>query len=253
MAGSAPSRLSGVPYPRRPAIVLRSASRIALTLLSTLPALAGAATFGPTPYASTADSPFVGLAGYTVIDFEGTSFAFPSGITASGGSRLTDGVLRDSVDADSGAIDGSGSGGFSWYSAGNNAVSFTFNAALLGALPKSAGIVWTDVGFRQPTPPEIGGPSPVVFEAYDAADNLLGSVSADLGDGNVAGETAEDRFFGYSSDAGIARITLRMPNSTDWELDHVQYAMAPIPEPSTYALLGAGLALLGFAVRRRTG
>jgi hypothetical protein len=34
-------------------------------------------------------------------------------------------------------------------------------------------------------------------------------------------------------------------------IDNITYNMAPVPEPSTYAMLGAGLALLGVAARRR--
>lgn len=49
---------------------------------------------------------------------------------------------------------------------------------------------------------------------------------------------------------GVAPST----NQTDYALERMEFANAPneIPEPSTYALMLAGLAMLGFMVRRRT-
>lgn len=44
-----------------------------------------------------------------------------------------------------------------------------------------------------------------------------------------------------------------VPEQRDWVMDNFRYSVAAIPEPSTWALLGAGLACLGVAARRRRG
>lgn len=77
-------------------------------------------------------------------------------------------------------------------------------------------------------------------------------VALGLGDGSVAGGTGEDRFFGIVHAGGISRVTMRMRNSTDWEVDHLQYGrLAPasvVPEPASSVLLLTGLLPL---LRRR--
>lgn len=53
--------------------------------------------------------------------------------------------------------------------------------------------------------------------------------------------------FGVTGLVGYGRL-----NQQSWGLDNVAVAVTPIPEPSTYAMLLAGLGLLGFVARRRT-
>ena len=191
--------------------------------------------FGPTPYLSIQDSPFTGL-GFDYFHVED----FEDGVLNTPGLNLLEvsttlitfpGTQVDSVDADSGAIDGFGNSGRSLLSNGSTAT-FNFNIDDLGKLPTHAGLVWTDVGESIPNP----GFDDVEVEAFDAGGASLGVIGPTrVGDGLVTGQTAEDRFFGFSNiDGGIGQITLRSLNSFDWEIDHIQYGA--VPEPSTYAL-----------------
>jgi hypothetical protein len=208
----------------------------------------GAQFLGPTPYLSFDDSPFKGVAmdWFYLEDFEDGLLNTPQ-VTASAGDV---GVAppwptADSVDGDDGVIDGNGNNGWSWYSYGSHAFTFSFSADALGRLPTCAGIVWTDVGYS-----DYGfGYGHVVFEAFDAQGDSLGSVGPVLmGDGSAYGETGEDRFFGVTSSAGISAIQITMPESTDWEVDHLQYGL---PEPSGLWLLALGVG--AGMMRRRVG
>ena len=216
----------------------------AALILLTAGAHAAPTGFGPTPYLSFADSPFasVSFSSFALEDFEDGALNTP-GVTASGGIVLNFGNLVDSVDADDGTIDGSGSAGISYYSNNLRAITFTFS----GPLPTHAGLVWTDVGFTDTTL----GSGLVSFTAVTGS-GAFGPISATLGEGLFAGQTAEDRFFGVSDPLGILSITLAMPQSGDYELDHLQFGIATddVPAPATLALFGMGIAALGFARRR---
>jgi hypothetical protein len=81
---------------------------------------------------------------------------------------------------------------------------------------------------------------------------IVDEVFAGIPDGSASGTTAEDRFLGVTDAGGIKAI--RISNSSGGiELDHIQYGtmMAPVPEPTTWALMLLGLAGIGFAVQRR--
>ena len=216
---------------------------------------------GPTPYLSKNDSPFLASinAGTTFLEtFESGALATP-GVTASAGTVIGPGALTDSVDADDGAIDGSGTNGHSLFSgSGATGITFTFNATTLGSLPTQVGIVWTD------------GAGTTLFEAFGPGGVPLGQIGpVAIADGSFSGTTAEDRFFGVTNPGGISAI--RISNTSGGiEVDHLQYGVfgaAPPPPPPTpspfvpiptlgeWALIMLALMLAGaatIALRRRT-
>ena len=166
------------------------------------------------------------------------------GVTASAGGVTSVAFgpgVHDSVDADDGMIDGSGLNGDSYFSwGGSTGIMFTFNAAALSGLPTRAGLVWTDGG----------GDSSVTFKAFGPSGNLLYTqTEVGFADFSNNGETAEDRFFGLGHEAGISAIFVSNA-SGGIEVDHLQYG-STVPEPGTWAMLIAGLGLVGFAARRR--
>lgn len=158
--------------------------------------------FGPVPYLSADDTPSGFAIGPTFIEtFEDRML--DSRMSASASSIQLPGGITDSVDADDGAIDGSGNGGTSLF---GSSIRIDFQAPL----PRYAGMVWTD-----------GGTSPVTFEAFGPAGQSLGTVGpVTLGDGSISGTTAEDRFFGARDAGGISAI--RLISSAVMEIDHVQ-------------------------------
>jgi hypothetical protein len=214
---------------------------------------APAATFlGPTPYLSFNDSPFKGVpfAYFHLEDFESSGLTTPGVTVSVGANFLNPGATTDSVDEDDGAVDGSGTSGISLYSAVIlSAFRFTFNPAALGALPNHVGIAWTDVGFVSGGQIGFGG---VIVEAFGPGNVSLGTSGAVvLGDGDVTGATAEDRFFGVMDPGGIEAFEIRMNSTVDWEVDHLQYGLTQIPEPSTWTITVAVVLLSGFQLLRQ--
>lgn len=218
---------------------------VGLVLGAVAAPLAGdASPLGPSPYLDFADSPYAGgaYAYFHLEDNEGGALDVP-GVTASAGHALPPDALTDSVDGDDGVIDGVGAG-WSW-KVDQRSVTFRFDPGVLGVLPSDVGIVWTDVGYSD----SATGFGNLVFESFDENGDLLDTIGpVALGDGDVAGRTAEDRFFGSTHAGGISSIRITM-DSADWELDHLQYGRV-VPEPSTLSLVGTSL-LVGAALRRR--
>jgi len=215
-----------------------------------MPAMAAGPVFffsATTPYLSTADIPlgFYDGGGPVLLDNLEDGSLHPS-LTGSDGSVISNtlGGVRDSVDDDDGLIDGTCGPQTpgrcaSWFNgAGNVGATFTF--AGNGALPTAFGLVWTD-GFGV-----------ISFSAVAADGQSLGTFTASgFADGGIGGDTAEDRFFGVHFAGGIRSITISN-TSGGIEVDHIQYGqMAPVPEPGSYALMAAGLGVLGFLARRR--
>ncbi|NEO27929.1 MAG: hypothetical protein F6K03_13855, partial [Kamptonema sp. SIO4C4] len=172
--------------------------------------------FAPdTPYLSFEDSPFKDetFTSFYLEDFEDGLLNTP-GVTIDNGITHPSEHKMDSVDADDGSIDGSGSNGRSWWSwAGSLTV--TFDESVLGKLPTHVGIVKTD------------SVEDLQFEAFDANGNSLGVINkSGLPSILEQGVTSEDRFFGAVEKGGIASIKLTPKNfnsSIGWELDHLQY------------------------------
>lgn len=218
-------------------------------VLLVVSAAGSAQTFiGPTPYLSKNDSPFITSinAGTTFLEtFESGVLATP-GVTPSTGVVVEPGGITDSVDADDGAIDGSGTGGHSFFSgAGATGITFTFDPLVLGQLPTQVGIVWTD------------GAGTTLFEAFGPGGVPLGQIGPiAIADGSITGETAEDRFFGVINPAGISAI--RISNTSGGiEVDHLQYGIfgappaagIPIPTLSETALMLLALLTAVFGLR----
>jgi len=173
----------------------------------------------PIPYLSRADSPFKGVAlpAYSHFeDFEDHLLNTP-GVT-SDSNRLSasfGSALIDSVDGDDGTVDGKCTKVDGTCDAlfGNGSVTFTFDAAALGALPTHVGLVWTDGSTG----------CDAVFEAYDAADVLIGTrTAAAVGDADNNGGPAEDRFFGVVHAAGVKKIVMKS-SAGGVEVDHLTY------------------------------
>ena len=236
-------------------------------LLGTAPS--GAVLLGPSPYlcfdrtgtsalapaytgsCGTADSPFAvganaGSFSYFHLEtFEDHLFNTP-GVTASAGgvtSAVFGPSIHDSVDADDGAIDGSGLAGDDFFASGPTGIRFTFNAGVLGALPTSVGIVWTD------------GTNDINFEAFDENGISLGILTGDHANGSFNGEAEDDRFYGVVNAGGVSAIFISS-GSGGIEVDNLQYgrvgvAIPTAAEPTTLAVLGLGLAALRFARRKR--
>jgi ELWxxDGT repeat protein len=173
--------------------------------------------FGPSPYLSSADSPFdlsqLGT-NFWLEDFE-DGLLNTTGVSANAGSVRAPSTLTDSVDADDGAIDGSGHLGSDYLvRPGSTGVSFQFDSTALGGLPSHVGIVITN-GFG-------GSPSSTV-EFYDGAGILIARQSVLID--NLHNATADARFVGAFHAGGIKtiRITSLGTGNSGLEVDHLQY------------------------------
>jgi len=216
--------------------ILFAAIVIVTAISSVNSAVNAGLVMGTAPYLSEADIPsgfYTGGSPLALENFVDGTLDF--GISASVGNVTSSSDAgADSVDGDDGSIDGSGTTGRSWFSSdGPGGVTFTFS----GPLPTAAGVVWTD------------GEGVTTFEAFGAGMISLGTLSASIADGSTAGTTNEDRFFGVQESGGI--MAIKLSNSMGGiEMDHVQFGISAIPEPSSVAMFSIGL-LVVFRRRNR--
>ena len=83
---------------------------------------------------------------------------------------------------------------------------------MLGALPTHAGIVLTDSAALKADATLAGTTSCARIDAWSTPF---------IDDGLVLGSSADDRFYGFVSPAGITSITLSQSNAL--EMDHLQF------------------------------
>jgi hypothetical protein len=196
---------------------------------------------GPTPYLSQADSPFASMSfTYFYLEDVEDGLINTPGLTVTGPGVC---IAGTNCFVGSGLIDSVGNGGNG--NVGNSifangSLTLTFDAAILGALPTAAGLVWTD------------GANPITFEAFDQNGVSLGVIIGNNADGSITGETAEDRFFGAINTGGISMLTIS--DTAGIEIDQVQYGLlsqiAGVPEPSSWAMMVIGFGAIGFSLRR---
>jgi hypothetical protein len=180
------------------------------------------------PAAGTAISPFSSLnfKYFHLEDFEDGAFNTPGVSITENFAIRPPGGTADSVDGDDGTVGGSGTDGYSIASNfSTSSFTFNFSQTILGNYPTHAGIVWTDVGRNNggdPFPADLI--NNVVFEAFDPAGLSLGQIGPfSLGDSEIVGQTAEDRFFGVINYLGVSKIRISMPGLNNWSVDHLQY------------------------------
>ena len=92
----------------------------------------------------------------------------------------------------------------------------------------------------------FGGTSQVRYELYN--DNTLVYSSAFSGMGN-SGNPAAWVGSGYSGLVDRVQV-ITNGSGSDWVMDNFTYT-PPVPEPETYAMMMAGLGLLGFMAKRK--
>jgi hypothetical protein len=179
--------------------------------------------------------------GLVLETFEDGTLNIPGATASGGGAVLAPADQTDSVEGTPIVINGnSTTSGYSYYWT-TNSVEFTFDVGQIGGLPKYAGIVWTDVGFS--SDPKGNGFGKVTFAAFDGSGASLGSLTSDvLGNGAFDGAASEDALFFANFAGGIGRIRIGMPDSTDWEVDHLQYSLSEVPLPAALPLLATALA-----------
>jgi hypothetical protein len=170
------------------------------------------------------------------------------------------------VDADDGAIDGSGTRGHSlkfdefivntsnppiW----NTGIDFLFDEQQLGFSPNAFGFVWTD-GMHQ------SALSVLVEDAQNVRHSMV--YYGPVMDQSYSGETSEDVFIGFTTASNVRIKEVSITNGVatlqfinQFEMDHIQYGVQ-VPEPRDREMVSIALIVTsgmlwscGIKVRRR--
>src|SRR5262249_1414121 len=142
---------------------------------------------------------------------------------------------------------GNPNGGHSFIANGAAGITFTFDAGVLGHLPTSAAIAWTD-GFV-----------PINFTAFDAANNLIGTITDNAPGDFTEGDGDPDHFrlYGAVDSGGISSIFINCSAAGGIEVDDLQFGFQTdqtnvIPEPASLTLFCLGaIGVWGCLWRRR--
>jgi hypothetical protein len=221
------------------------------------PVLAGITFLDPIPYLSAADSPFdmSGLGStFFLEDFEDGVWDLPAGVEAGPYVIGTPSPFTDSVDGDDGVIDGWGTNGHSMWPNFHShnflgpptwTTSFQMNFDTNLIVPNSFGLAWTD---------GVPGSGLTIYVWDDLGNRLPAREYILEMDPLHTGGSAFDRFVGFVSDEQIGTIVVNYAYRAwvpmyHFEADHVQFGLAPIPEPGALGLL-MPTALLFWVIRK---
>ena len=109
-------------------------------------------------------------------------------------------------------------------------------------------------GVATPTPSFPGFPTGVTSGSYSQTFDLTQASSWNAAFITANGGTVSSEFAAFSTDLTDGKAYLNIHSSTSAGGEIRTFLVpAPVPEPSTYALMLAGVGVLGFIARRRRG
>jgi hypothetical protein len=196
-------------------------------------------TYGPSTYASFADSPFRGL-DFSFFHLETLSPGPNAPGVGSHGSATTRTFGGLAVDGNANSFGDL-----------HPVIFLSFFATANTPLPTHVGLVWTQGGF--PRDPSIG-PGDIGVLFLDTGRRIIAELEAPIPPGHAG---SPGIFFGASDPDGIGGLLMFTPTLSTFgiNIDHLQYGRlatrdgATLPEPATLVLAAA--ALLAMAGMRR--